>query len=593
MSDSFFSRRLPVPLCGALAGWLIGLGWALLAGIPEHSYLYSVGRFEPLVDRALGLAVGLGAPLDRGALLALMLGGFGALGGLVAGGVLGWTALSRWPAIVVCPLLGLLFAVLGSAGFLALWTHRDVAEPLGSLLPTLVGLGLWGAIGGLLLGVGIAAIGQRRASLALGVALLLGLLGLWLARPVALEPAAARLGPIDPPRRLLFIGLDAGSWANMDPLIEAGRLPRIAELRERGTSGELRSLSEYFSPSLWTTMVTGVHPREHGILDFAKGKVPYTSNSRTRWAVWEILPLFGQRSAFHYWWSSWPAEPVAGRIVTDRLLDRDLAQRIHPPEDVGIVDAIADEALLEAPALGTLLGGGALSSEFQGRHEKRLAALTRSLKRDRTVVRLALDALGRDFDLVTAYLRGPDIAGHTCWKWHHHAAYPTAARWIYGAPDPDQEILGPVIARMYEQIDQWVGELALAAGPGTNVLIVSDHGMTAVGPNASSLAADQSGIHHTSGMVLLAGPDIDAPGTVRGASIYDVFPTMLHLLGLPVPDGSRGRVLSEALSSEFQQRPLLRIADLGAREERQTEPVPSGADEKYLEQLEALGYVIE
>ncbi len=55
-------------------------------------------------------------------------------------------------------------------------------------------------------------------------------------------------------------------------------------------------------------------------------------------------------------------------------------------------------------------------------------------------------------------------------------------------------------------------------------------------------SGDLSGNHAPEGVFLAAGPDIQ-PGAIYGASLLDVAPTVLHPLGLPLPEDLEGRVL--------------------------------------------------
>src|SRR5205823_5736781 len=55
------------------------------------------------------------------------------------------------------------------------------------------------------------------------------------------------------------------------------------------------------------------------------------------------------------------------------------------------------------------------------------------------------------------------------------------------------------------------------------------------------------GRHRRYGIFLAAGPGVE-PGMIEGANITDVAPTALHALGLAVPQGMDGRVLTELFS---------------------------------------------
>ena len=68
--------------------------------------------------------------------------------------------------------------------------------------------------------------------------------------------------------RTIAIGLDGVSWNILDPLLETGRLPRLQELRERGSSGVLESTVPFFTGAAWASFATGASPGAHGIYDF-------------------------------------------------------------------------------------------------------------------------------------------------------------------------------------------------------------------------------------------------------------------------------------------------------------------------------------
>ena len=56
-----------------------------------------------------------------------------------------------------------------------------------------------------------------------------------------------------------------------------------------------------------------------------------------------------------------------------------------------------------------------------------------------------------------------------------------------------------------------------------------------------------SGCHRRHGILIASGPDVRQGATFQDARIVDLAPTMLHILGQPVPDHMDGRVLTEAL----------------------------------------------
>jgi predicted AlkP superfamily phosphohydrolase/phosphomutase len=68
-----------------------------------------------------------------------------------------------------------------------------------------------------------------------------------------------------------------------------------------------------------------------------------------------------------------------------------------------------------------------------------------------------------------------------------------------------------------------------------------------------------SGHHRLDGIVLMAGPGVKPGIELEGANIMDLTPTILHLMGQPVPQDLDGRVLTEAFEeSSAGARPVTR-----------------------------------
>jgi len=57
--------------------------------------------------------------------------------------------------------------------------------------------------------------------------------------------------------------------------------------------------------------------------------------------------------------------------------------------------------------------------------------------------------------------------------------------------------------------------------------------------------SDWTRCHRLQGIFTVLGPGIKQGLQIQGARIYDLAPTILHLFGIPVPQGTDGRVLQE------------------------------------------------
>src|SRR5918992_772773 len=94
--------------------------------------------------------------------------------------------------------------------------------------------------------------------------------------------------------KAVVIGLDGAAWHLLDPLLDAGLMPRLQALRAGGASGTLRSTVPTYTPPAWTSAATGVNPGRHGIYGFIEGnaqneRLELVHSGKTRApTIWEI-----------------------------------------------------------------------------------------------------------------------------------------------------------------------------------------------------------------------------------------------------------------------------------------------------------------
>lgn len=69
----------------------------------------------------------------------------------------------------------------------------------------------------------------------------------------------------------------------------------------------------------------------------------------------------------------------------------------------------------------------------------------------------------------------------------------------------------------------------------------------------------KSGRHHPKGLLLMLGPEVRANTNIGRCDNLDIAPTLMRLMGRPIPDAMRGRVLDEALKSQGA-KPALAVA---------------------------------
>ncbi len=148
----------------------------------------------------------------------------------------------------------------------------------------------------------------------------------------------------------------------------------------------------------------------------------------------------------------------------------------------------------------------------------------------------------------------------------------------------DEALHGPHAAFMPDLLVEWKNEVPV-------------QGLTWQRPDGSSVTIPAprnlqlpSGAHHPDGVLLAAGPDFREGLRPERLSIYDIAPTVLHLLGQSVPSYFDGKVATELLredaASGVQVRELT-LDDAGDAAQAQT-----ADDEGVVEaRLRALGYI--
>lgn len=421
---------------------------------------------------------------------------------------------------------------------------------------------------------------------------------------------------------MILFGVDGADWQVIEPLMAQGRMPHFARVVREGSSGTLLSMEPSASPSLWTTIATGVGPERHGIEGFVvesgggggsrassgshdgdEGRTggdvkPVTSSMRKVPAVWNILSRYGRRSGIVGWLVTWPAEPINGFIVssylpyiynwsTGRPLKGTLVEGIPRqtfPE--GLIDELETLKVrpsdLEAPTVRRFYDPDRIGGLSDSDREC-VTGFLWSLACDETYRRIGRHLFAEyPVDLFAVYFGGVDVASHRFWKFAHPEAM------AYGVRPEDAALLGGVIDSYYAYIDEILGDYLASLRRDDTLIILSDHGFKPVlwpGHPATS------GHHRLEGIVAMYGRGIRPGIRIEGARLVDILPTVLTLLDVPAAESLEGRPLTGALTAGFQKdHPLRRVKDYSDI------PVVSGPDmsnldRNVLERLRSLGYI--
>ncbi|MFO0962946.1 MAG: alkaline phosphatase family protein [Phycisphaerales bacterium] len=414
--------------------------------------------------------------------------------------------------------------------------------------------------------------------------------------------------PDGPVKRLLIVGWDAADWHLLDPLMAAGKMPHFRRLVEQGVRAELRTLEPTLSPLLWTTIATGKTADKHGILGFVEpnpsgeGLRISSSTSRRTKALWNILTQSGRRVHALGWYASHPAEPIAGVCVSN-LFNR--AGGAAPGQAWALPEGCvhAPDALrtaLAAARVDPVQERGALLRELipdapaQARKGRVADMIAGEWARNRTIHRAALELLraeraaSADWSCAMVFYDAIDTIGHHCMEFRPPRMAHVRAE--------DVRTFGGVMDRVYMLHDQMLGELLDAAGPGTTVMLLSDHGFYSDHQRpvheewrGATGAVVEARWHRPEGVLVLSGPGFRAGETIAAPTLLDIAPTALAALGLPVGADMDGRVVTEA----FAQIPAIATVPSWDAQEGESGMHPAEMRNDPFEAREALRQLID
>jgi predicted AlkP superfamily phosphohydrolase/phosphomutase len=273
---------------------------------------------------------------------------------------------------------------------------------------------------------------------------------------IGIAPIVGVCGPAQPiawksvsGRRVLVLGLDGADWRILDPLIEAGELPALANLVRGGASAPLASTIPPLTAPAWTSFLVGAGPGSHGVLDFLErdarlyegttGRV-VTSAAYPRRTFFDAASAAGKRVAAVRVPMMFPPWQMNGVVVSGGFTPggrvfcspRQLGEQL----DVGPIDI--GKKLLE------------LSEEQQ--MQTLAAQLRRTEEQARRV--LALEP----FELAMVHTHTPDNAHHCFWHQLENGN---------GHHNPIKEL--------YRQVDGFVGRMC-ESEDWDLVVVASDHG---------------------------------------------------------------------------------------------------------------------
>lgn len=262
--------------------------------------------------------------------------------------------------------------------------------------------------------------------------------------------------------KVLVIGLDAATFAIIDPLIEKGRLPNIGHFLRHGARGNLRTTIPPLSPNAWTSFATGKNAGKHGIFSFTEPKTSdygirfVNAKSRKAQPIWSILSEAGKKVGVINMPVSFPPDEVDGFMISGMDTPGRRSDFTYPAD---LRKTILEKFDYEVDY-------SFLGSDLEKKGKIILDNLYEIERKRVDTARYLMDLY--DWDFLFIVLVALDRVQHFFW----HCMEPFHSR--YGEKGADR--YRNAVFDMYERMDGLVGRLCEGLDGKTSIILMSDHG---------------------------------------------------------------------------------------------------------------------
>ena len=264
-------------------------------------------------------------------------------------------------------------------------------------------------------------------------------------------------------KKVLFIGLDGGTFDVLDPLIESGVMPRLGKFLNEGVRGPLETTIPPITPTAWVSFMTGTNPGKHGVFEFLlrrKGSgslpdMPVSSRSRDGLPFWDILGHQGRQSIVTNVPCTYPPTMVNGLMISDFLTPRGRQDFAYPEKLLNEIESKFGPYQLYITEVYA-----------PGKVDRILNQLFGELEYKTKVNRYLMNEYG--WDLFVTHYWSTDRFQHELWHLVDES-HPSFNR------KEHQAHIGR-IQEYWNTVDSTVGEMIDEAGDGTTVFMGSDHG---------------------------------------------------------------------------------------------------------------------
>jgi predicted AlkP superfamily phosphohydrolase/phosphomutase len=126
--------------------------------------------------------------------------------------------------------------------------------------------------------------------------------------------------------RVLIVGWDGADWKVLRPMLDAGELPNLAAMIQRGAYGDCLSTVPSHSWCAWPSFMTALNPAGHGVFDILEHKpgvsrrLPVTYRSIKARTIFDDFTEAGKTSLAVNIPLTFPTPEIGGKVIAGGVL---------------------------------------------------------------------------------------------------------------------------------------------------------------------------------------------------------------------------------------------------------------------------------
>jgi predicted AlkP superfamily phosphohydrolase/phosphomutase len=254
--------------------------------------------------------------------------------------------------------------------------------------------------------------------------------------------------------KVIVLGIDGVPCSLLKRFIRQGLMPNLESLVQKGTLTDMTASIPDVSSTSWTTFMTGVNPGRHGIYGFMeleKGTYQWrfpNSNDVKSETLWEIAGKYNKKSIVINVPSTYPAKALNG-ILTAGFVALDLKKATYPESAYEYLKSIGYRMDVDTKKAQQSLE--ALAADIEETFVIRKNAILHFLDK-------------QEWDLFIGVITETD-------RLHHYL-------WI--ALEDERHPLHNFFLDFYRKLDIFIGEIYKRASDDISLVMLSDHGATAI-----------------------------------------------------------------------------------------------------------------